>query len=224
MSTRIPPLLQPYLSLPPETSLIVLTSVLGASTNWLVLRYLHSFLTTAKTPDSGNEDVVSVLLVSFLRDYPFWRDAAARSGVDLDGAGRNGRFVFVDGLTGLFLPPPSGAAAAEKKEAPPGWTVKLGSPRVEDVGRVLHSVVDGMLAAGGKVVMVLDQVDVLLATAGEEEGGMATRLGEVIMDLQEVCFPCLSCRTTLRHGASVIGLYECMGYGPTGNRRHMLPS
>ena len=66
----IPPLLAPYLSLvdAAPSSLILLTSVLGASTNWLLLRYLVS----------ANSAGVNVVLVSFLRDYAFWREGAKR--------------------------------------------------------------------------------------------------------------------------------------------------
>lgn len=84
MATQIPPLLESFLSLPPETSQIVLTGILGASTNWLVLRYLHSLLKPAKLPhyDVGStghdEEDVRVVLVSWMRDYSFWKDGAGR--------------------------------------------------------------------------------------------------------------------------------------------------
>ena len=106
MTTRVPPLLEPYLALPPEASLILLTSVLGASTNWLVLRYLYSaFVPAASSGDNrrvrdgesgiggighgdgtGNEDRkegrvgdgAAVVLVSFLRDLSFWREGARK--------------------------------------------------------------------------------------------------------------------------------------------------
>jgi elongator complex protein 6 len=81
MTSRTPPLLEPYLSLPPETSFILLTNVLGASTNWLVLRYLHGFLAPlAKNPEDeyGNGEGTSVVLVSFLRDWAFWREGARK--------------------------------------------------------------------------------------------------------------------------------------------------
>lgn len=199
MTTRIPPLLEPYLALPPETSLIVLTSVLGASTNWLVLRYLHSFLNSKPGPSTPGEEPatngneVSVLLVSFLRDYAFWRDGAARVGVDLDAAGRKGRLVFVDGLTQLF-------ASLPGSTVPPGWVVKLKSPRLDDVSSHLHAVADHMLSreSGRKVVLVVDQVDLLLASMGGMDGGekdgvgMGLRLREMMLDIREVCwFPFL---------------------------------
>jgi elongator complex protein 6 len=107
MASRIPPLLEPYLSLPPEASLILLTSVLGASTNWLVLRYLQSALVpsavtgadTGRSPGLevggwiggvGNADTTgngsgdtkgdgtAVVLVSFLRDLSFWREGGRK--------------------------------------------------------------------------------------------------------------------------------------------------
>lgn len=86
MASQIPPLLESYLSLPPETSQIVLTGILGASTNWLALRYLYSLLrpTTAAprhdedgAADGASEDV-KVLLVSFMRDHAFWKEGAGR--------------------------------------------------------------------------------------------------------------------------------------------------
>ncbi|KAK0267135.1 hypothetical protein LTR35_016522 [Friedmanniomyces endolithicus] len=45
-STRstIPPLLEPYLRLPPEASLILLTGTLGCSVSWLVSRFVGSLL------------------------------------------------------------------------------------------------------------------------------------------------------------------------------------
>ena len=79
MSSKIPPLLEPYLALPLEASLILLTSVLGASTNWLVLRFLHSALATQDaSADQASEAETKVLLVSFMRDMAFWKEGARR--------------------------------------------------------------------------------------------------------------------------------------------------
>lgn len=102
MSTRIPHLLIPYLNLPPS-SLTLLTSVLGATTNWLLLRYLayhlapriaddegtlHGLRRAARDDGEGVEGQekgrgqgggdTAVVLVSFMRDYAFWKDGAAR--------------------------------------------------------------------------------------------------------------------------------------------------
>lgn len=76
MATRIPHLLDPYLALPPECAQILLTSVLGASTNWLVLRYLYSYL-RRPTEDAPADDT-RVVLVSFMRDFAFWKEGAGR--------------------------------------------------------------------------------------------------------------------------------------------------
>jgi hypothetical protein len=91
--SQIPSILSPYLALPSETSLILLTSVLGASTNWLALRYLYSYLrqpsntsrrevgigSDGNTIGEGQGDVqTKVLLVSFLRDLAFWRESARK--------------------------------------------------------------------------------------------------------------------------------------------------
>ena len=77
MSTKIPPLLEPYLSLPPEASLILLTNVLGASSNWLLLRFLHSTLLGTSDAYDENEEP-KVVLVSFMRDFAFWKENAKR--------------------------------------------------------------------------------------------------------------------------------------------------
>lgn len=86
----LPHLLLPYISSPPPSSLTLISSVLGATSNWLVLRYLyavlqhggrsrpseHSTLPSASpAPKTGTHRVV---LVSFLRNSDFWRAEAKR--------------------------------------------------------------------------------------------------------------------------------------------------
>ncbi|KAM3084158.1 hypothetical protein ACMFMG_001742 [Clarireedia jacksonii] len=106
MSKSIPPLLQPYLTLPSESSLILLTSVLGASPNWLILRYIHSLLLPSPSTQSEGEQVEpKILFVSFLRDLNFWRENGRKIGLDLDKLHQTSRLHFVDGLSGLHLPP-----------------------------------------------------------------------------------------------------------------------
>ena len=80
----LPPLLAPYVSALPQSSLTLLSSVLGATGNWLILRYLYSAL-GAPTGDAafglhGSEDgrKRKVVLVSFLRGWEFWRSEAKR--------------------------------------------------------------------------------------------------------------------------------------------------
>lgn len=118
-----------------------------------------------------------------MRDFSFWRDGAARLGVDLELLGRRGRFVFADGLGGSVATPP------------PGWMIPLsadaGTP--EDVGRAIGKAVDELKGAGrGKVVLVVDQVDLLVATATSDSAGREVR--EIMLELREVC----SCAVRLR--------------------------
>ena len=95
--SRIPPLLQPYTRLPTKDSLILLTSVLGASTNWLVIRFLCGALSSAHATKDGGDGVgrlsdefsgaregegeSAVVLVSWMRDWEFWRTEGRKAGV-----------------------------------------------------------------------------------------------------------------------------------------------
>ncbi|KAG9550633.1 hypothetical protein KCU71_g14419, partial [Aureobasidium melanogenum] len=83
MSTRnrTPPLLEPYLRLPSEGSQLLLTGVLDSSPQWLVTRLLRSAFTPSEEPQSSEEQDVTVVLVSWLRDYEFWRSEARRGAV-----------------------------------------------------------------------------------------------------------------------------------------------
>lgn len=78
MSSKVPALLEPYLGLPEEASLIVLTNVMGATTNWLVLRYLYSILQGRSAGADDAETNSGVVLVSFMRDLAFWKEGASR--------------------------------------------------------------------------------------------------------------------------------------------------
>ena len=81
----IPPLLSSNLSNLPYTSLILLTSTLGATTNWLVLRFICAAL---KSSDYGIAyDIAStpqkhhgqrIVLVSWLRDAAWWKESGRK--------------------------------------------------------------------------------------------------------------------------------------------------
>lgn len=107
-NSRIPSLLAPYIVSPPKDSLILLTSTLGTSANWILTRYLCSSLVgdagkrrrSALTPreygdlseantlsgvsgvskDVESEDY-AVVLVSWMRDWDFWRAEGRRAAV-----------------------------------------------------------------------------------------------------------------------------------------------
>ncbi|KAK3365081.1 hypothetical protein B0T24DRAFT_422530 [Lasiosphaeria ovina] len=230
MTSRIssPALLEPYLGLPEEAALVVITGVLGASTNWLVLRYLHSLLKPApqaRPPppaptggaddttttghhfpgeprteqDGGGEGEVCVLLVSFLRDFRFWKESAGRLGLDLDGLVRRGRLGFVDGLSGLFSPVTAAAVihSGDRTAQSGGVSATLTSPLIADVGRVLQAAVDELQAKAAaalsdsgtgnvkpRVVLVVDQLDFLLA-ARAESSASGQDIQNVLLDLRE---------------------------------------
>ncbi|KAF2997397.1 hypothetical protein E8E13_005098 [Curvularia kusanoi] len=102
-SSRIPPLLQPYTKLPRNESLLLLTSTLGASANWLLIRFLCDALNSS-TSDGGADEAHNVVLASWMRDYDFWRQEARKgAGLDLERLKREKRFAFVDGLSGLVM-------------------------------------------------------------------------------------------------------------------------
>lgn len=94
MSTRnrIPPLLEAFIQLPPEASLLLLTGVVNATPHWVVTRFLSRFLGQSAGAHSGSnedenatnddhKDDVAVVLVSWMRDYEFWKTEARRGAV-----------------------------------------------------------------------------------------------------------------------------------------------
>ncbi|CAG8972099.1 hypothetical protein HYALB_00011231 [Hymenoscyphus albidus] len=179
MSSRIPHLLEPYLSLPPEASLVLLTSVLGASTNWLVLRFLHSALiNNDASSDLPPDEQTKVVLVSFMRDFAFWKENAKRLGLDLEKHAAKKRFSFVDGLSGLFLP------SQQKTSVKTGEQV-LTNPGLSAVSSMIQNSINNLKAAAGsgeKILLIIDQPDLLLAAVGEIG---PTNLGDMLLGLRE---------------------------------------
>ncbi|KAF2477290.1 uncharacterized protein BDR25DRAFT_321690 [Lindgomyces ingoldianus] len=121
-SSRIPPLLQPYTRLPKDDSIILLTSVLGASANWLIIRFLCDALTTDFKSDNegGNgadgPEETAVVLVSWVREWEFWKSEGRKGGgLDLERLMMAKRIAFVDGLTGMFLPRVEGEKEMENE-------------------------------------------------------------------------------------------------------------
>lgn len=84
MSSRtLPPALEPYLQLPPETSLILLTSTLGCSVNWLTARFISSALASdhRQQQQEPSPPPLAILLVSWIRDLAFWKTELRRTSV-----------------------------------------------------------------------------------------------------------------------------------------------
>jgi elongator complex protein 6 len=195
MSARLPHLLEPYLALPPETSLILLTSVLGASSNWLTLRYLYSYLKSSSShpSSSSNENITAVsggtgvVLVSFMRDGAFWRDGAGRMGLDLDAAARSNRFVFIDGLTGLFSGdqaknPGMGSSSGRLGDGNPKAERILRSSRLADVQAGINAALAQLQTS--RKILVIDQIDALLAAS--EEDVTSAAVSSMLLSLREV--------------------------------------
>ncbi|KAL1583319.1 hypothetical protein WHR41_08066 [Cladosporium halotolerans] len=103
---RTPSALEPYLDLPAEQSLVLLTNTLGCSANWLTSRFAASAI---NDPSSST----SVLLVSWMRDLVFWKDELRRAaGIDVS---RTPSFHFLDLLSESLSPNPTSVSALEKK-------------------------------------------------------------------------------------------------------------
>ncbi|ATZ45261.1 hypothetical protein BCIN_01g00760 [Botrytis cinerea B05.10] len=156
----IPPLLTPYLSLPSESSLILLTGVLGAGTNWLLLRYLSSIFSTGaeKNGDGmdGGEGETKVLFLSFMRDMAFWREGARKINLDLDKLTQQSRFLFLDGLSSLHLP---------QTQAPPNTSgTPVSSPDLPTLTRLLTQSISSLSSPPGKTILILDSPDYLIAS------------------------------------------------------------
>lgn len=289
-SRTIPPLLEPYLAIEPPQSQILLTGLLGANTNWLLLRYLYTLLKSksqqqqqaqptrpqqhqpqgqrrvglripvaaepgleppapAQNGGGANDEEgesVRVLLVSFLRDFAFWKESAGRLGLDLEGLGRRGKLGFVDGLCvgvrsgsgydgesggaggggvsgavggGLPVrsrPPVPVAAGGVPGRGPPQaaptspvtresmsqgqgqghgpaagekWKRSLPSLAVADVSKTLHAALDELCQKNKKVVLVIDQLDFLLAATSDGNGLVSSALKDLLLDLREVSHP-----------------------------------
>ncbi|KAK1730042.1 uncharacterized protein BDZ83DRAFT_747679 [Colletotrichum acutatum] len=197
MATRIPHLLESYLALPSEYAQILLTSVLGASTNWLVLRYLYTYL--RKLNAAAEEGTASAL--------------QSEDGLDLEGLGRSGKFVFVDGLSGLFSSPHQ---APPTTATPKGRRIIRGA-RLADIQRELDGAISDVSTADAKTVLIVDQPDLLLAASGEDLTGLALR--DMLLGVQEKVHasiitvaadePLIAAQTTTlekEHASLVLGL------------------
>lgn len=94
-------------------------------------------------------------------------------GLDLDKLAAKKRFAFIDGLSELYLEP------AKSK---PG-TRSTNAIRGNELGNIHNTVKNALkeLQAGsGKVVLVIDQLDLLLASSGDKLDTVA--LGDTLMD------------------------------------------
>lgn len=98
-------------------------------------------------------------------------------------------FLFVDGLSRLFLAGGDGPVAPPAGRGPgQPQLLYLDSPRLADVARVLGAAVERLQVTGGKVILILDQPDVLLAAASPGDGATGTAWKDVLLGLREVSY------------------------------------
>lgn len=100
---------------PEHDSILLLTSTLDASANWLVTRFLCDALGPG-SPNDENGGAKNVVLVSWMRDYDFWRQESRKgAALDLGSLRAQRRFAFVDGLSSLFLSADHNEGAAHQR-------------------------------------------------------------------------------------------------------------
>ncbi|TGO62008.1 hypothetical protein BCON_0023g00680 [Botryotinia convoluta] len=175
----IPPLLTPYLSLPSESSLILLTGVLGAGTNWLLLRYLSSIFssTAEKNGDGEGEGEIKVVFLSFMRDMGFWKEGARKINLDLDKLTQQFRFLFLDGLSSLHLP---------QTQAPaPGAGTPLKSPLLPSISQLLTKAISSLSSHPAKIILILDSPDFLIASSPSPET-ITQELNSLLLSLRSL--------------------------------------
>jgi elongator complex protein 6 len=95
-------------------------------------------------------------------------------GLDLDKLAAKKRFGFVDGLSGLFLP---------KQKAIPRMGEKvLSNFNLRDVAGEIQEAIQILREGGGKVMLAIDQLDLLLAAGGDHITPVA--MGDVLTELR----------------------------------------
>lgn len=78
---RIPPILQQYLRLPPETSLTLLTGTLGCNVNWLAARFVGCMLSPELVDSAEHVKENAVVIASFMADSTYWKNEIKRTTV-----------------------------------------------------------------------------------------------------------------------------------------------
>ena len=114
--------------------------------------------------------------------------------MDLDGLGRTGRFVFVDGLTGLFADAAGeedGDESGSRRRSSRRRRVLRGGGGLEDVRREVEGALGDLTTS--RKVLVLDQPDVLLATSPSSSTLTSQALQTTILQLRSVRPPFPPC-------------------------------
>ena len=142
----LPPLLSRYTD-QPSGSLTLLTSTLGATASWIVLRFVFAALQTPGYTSSndgstadGRSGETRVVLVSWLRDINFWKDGGRKLNINYQ------KVHIIDALTrGMG----SGLSVLAKVE--------------ETIMQAIHDAAKGTQREE-RVLLVLDGLDLMLAS------------------------------------------------------------
>ncbi|KAM3474306.1 hypothetical protein MY5147_004313 [Beauveria neobassiana] len=173
-SSRIPPRLEAYVASGPlardEGSLTVVTAVQGASANWLVLRYLYALLAGGGVGSSGGRGVEERGVVGVVL------------GMDPNALCKNGRFAFVDGLTGLCAPVVPGSSNGIIVGGGATTTTTATTTDSDDVVKACVDAAAARLAAGSRTVLLVDGLDAYVATGS---GSGAAGAASLIMSLRD---------------------------------------
>lgn len=94
-------------------------------------------------------------------------------GLDLDKLAAKKRFAFIDGLSELYLEPARSKAGTSSAKT-------IRGNELENIHNTVKNTLKGLQAGSGKVVLVIDQLDLLLATSGDKLDTVA--LGDTLMD------------------------------------------
>jgi elongator complex protein 6 len=104
--------------------------------------------------------------------------AEIHQGLDLEKLAAKKRFAFVDGLSGLSVPKMKRAAVGKVGEK------VLSNSALENVSEVILGSIRNLKGDGERVLLVIDQLDLLLASGGDQIG--AVNLGDMLMNLRVV--------------------------------------
>ncbi|KAL9046262.1 MAG: hypothetical protein Q9214_000863 [Letrouitia sp. 1 TL-2023] len=198
------PLTERFSTPPPRGSLTLLTSVLGASAHWLVLRHVLAALRRSAPSPSEEEgernEGAAVVLVSWLSGRQAWIEGFRKLGIDTS------RVTVVDGLQLQGGIPTKSGGGFEEVETEIERAMAIAAPAAEQREKV-------------EVVLVLEGLDFLVA-ATETEGvrvedwalgmvlGLRERVHATVVSLA-ADLPLMQAQTTpleIRHAAFVMGI------------------
>lgn len=86
--------------------------------------------------------------------------------------------MYIDGLSSLFLP----ITSRSSREDPS----LIQSNDLSRIASQIKAAIHALKAHGGDVVLVIDQLDLLLATSNGQDGITASTLGDLLMELRQV--------------------------------------